>query len=178
MLRNLGCAFAFFVLLLTVLPAHAETPAADAPKSKPIHITADKLVTDSRTRLAEFIGNVRAAQNGTVITADRMKVFYQSGPAKGGTDNTVGAQSVRKIIAEGNVKITLEDKIAVSSRAVYTPADRILVLSGAGSKLISGKNTISGQKITLNRASGSITVERGKEKRVEAVIFSEDGGLN
>jgi lipopolysaccharide export system protein LptA len=160
-----------------VLPAHAETPAANAPKSKPIHIAADKLVTYSSTRLAEFIGNVRATQNGTVIIADRMKVFYQSGPAQEGTDNTAGAQSVRKIIAEGNVKITLEDRMAISSQAVYTPADRILVLSGSGSKLISGENTISGQKITLNRANGSITVERGKEKRVEAVIFSEDGDL-
>ena len=171
--RALIMAILFSIPALAILSAHAETPAAKPPESKIIHVTADKLITASGARSAEFIGNVRATQGDATITADRMQIFYQSGKTQ-----EVGTQSVRKMIARGNVKIMMEDKTAVAPQAVYTTADSILVLSGPGSKLISGKNTISGQKITLDRANGGITVERGKEKRVEAVIFSEDGGLN
>ena len=77
-----------------------------------------------------------------------------------------------------NVKIIFDDKTAISQRAVYTTDSRILVLTGPDSKIISGKDSISGEKITLYRADDRIIVESGKEKQVEAVFFSKQGGLN
>ena len=50
-------------------------------------------------------------------------------------------------------------------------------MSGNGSKIVSGDNSISGEKITIDRVTGRINVESGDKKRVEAVLYSGEKGL-
>jgi len=50
-------------------------------------------------------------------------------------------------------------------------------LSGNNSKIVSGNNSISGEKITLYRTTGRINVESSGGKRVEAVFYSGEKGL-
>ena len=76
-----------------------------------------------------------------------------------------------------NVKINFDNRVAVTSQAVYNTETRVLVLSGDNSRIISGKDSISGEKITLYRTTGGITVESSKDKRVEAVLYSGEKGL-
>ncbi len=146
-------------------------------KNEKIHITADKLISDNEAKYTEFIGNVRAVQGDTVITADKLKIFY-----KRGMDNKknppAGDESIKKIVANGNVQIKFDNRVAVTQQAVYITETRVLVLSGADSKIISGNDSISGEKITLYRTDGRIKVESGKEKRVEAVFYSGEKGIN
>jgi len=47
-----------------------------------------------------------------------------------------------------------------------------ITMTGENSKVISGKNSISGTKIILYRNDGRIKVLGGKKKRVEATFFS------
>ena len=54
----------------------------------------------------------------------------------------------------------------------------MLVLSGPNSKIVSGSDSVAGEKITIHRANGRINVESGGEKRVNAVFFSGGKGLN
>ena len=71
--------FMMLLIVLLCLPAAAAgTSAAKQPGSpdQKIRITADRLIVDTKTDSAEFIGNVRAAQGSTVITSDRLKVLY------------------------------------------------------------------------------------------------------
>jgi len=140
---------------------------------KKIHITADRLIAEGNSNNAEFIGNVRAVQETTVITSARLKIFYEKG-SSGLKDNSKGEESIKEIIATGNVKILFDDKIAETEQAVYTAKNRILVLNGPNSKITSGSNTISGSKITFFRDDGRVNVEGSKNKRVEA--FFESGG--
>jgi len=146
-------------------------------KNEKIHITADKLISDHEAKYAEFIGNVMATQRDTVITADKLKIFF-----KRGMDNKknplAGDESINKIVANGNVQIKFDNRVAVTQQAVYINETRVLVLSGANSKVISGNNSISGEKITIYRTDGRIQVEGGKGERVEAVLYTGEKGIN
>ncbi|MDP3284172.1 MAG: LptA/OstA family protein [Desulfobacterales bacterium] len=140
---------------------------------KKIHITADRMIAEGNSNNAEFIGNVRAVQETTVITSEKLKIFYKK-DSSGTKDNSKVDESIKEIIATGNVKILFDDKIAETQQAVYTAETRILVLNGPDSKVTSGKNTISGSKITFFRDDGRVKVEGSGKSRVEA--FFESGG--
>ncbi len=145
----------------------------DLKENKKIYITADKLIADSEARCAEFIGNVRAVQEDTIIIADRLKIFYKK-VEDNDKNLTSDEGSIEKIVSSGNVKINFDDKVAVAEHAVYTSETGVFVLTGPDSKVTSGTNFVSGEKITLYRAEDRMTVESGNEKRVEAVFYSKE----
>ena len=160
-----------------VFPAVAQETVADGstPTSdNPIRITADKLITDTQNKTAEFIGNVLTSQGDTTITSDRLKVYYREGSE---TEGTAGMDAIVRIVAEGTVKMVLEDQIAYTEHAEYIADKRIVVLTGPNSKIVSGNNSISGQKITLYRDDGRIHVAGTTEKPVEAFFYSDENGL-
>lgn len=166
--------FLFFLSLSGSIFAADKTPK---PKKdggvEKTHITADMLIVDGNSNKAEFIGNVKAVQGTTVITSDRLNIFYQRDIA-GTKDKVKGNESIKEIIATGNVKILFDDKIAQTQHAVYTTITRIFTLTGPGSKITSGDNSISGSKITFFRDDGHVKIESSRSNRVEA-IFESDG---
>ena len=170
--------FTMLLLVLLCLPAAAaDTSAAKQPGSpdQKIRITADRLVVDTKTDSAEFIGNVRAAQGSTVITSDRLKVLYDQSSEKASAKET-GA-SIKAIISTGNVIIHFDDKVATTDKAVYSSQTGIFTLTGKGTRVTSGDNSITGEKITVDRKKDRMTVESGEGSRVNAVIFTGQDGL-
>ncbi len=168
------------VLMNSFVYAEDKPNFTDTHKNKEnekIHITADKLISDHEAKYTEFIGNFRAAQRDTVITSDKLKIFF-----KRGMDNKknplAGDESIKKIVANGNVQIKFDNRVAVTQQAVYITETRVLVLSGADSKVIRGHNSISGEKITIYRKDGRIQVESDKGERVEAVFYPGEKGIN
>lgn len=159
--------------LLMALPAKADE-ATKKPNRDPIRITADKLVTDNQKRSAQFTGDVKAVQGKTVITADRLTIFYSSKK----DSSSDSATNIERMEADGHVRIEFDNKVAVSNQAVYIIAERKLVLSGPESKVISGKDEISGNKITFFRDSGHVALEGDDDNRVKAIIHSDQRGLN
>ncbi|RPH47583.1 MAG: hypothetical protein EHM85_19510 [Desulfobacteraceae bacterium] len=171
------CCFAFSLLFLfhpdSAFAAEKTQKQKKDEGEKKIHITADRLIAEGNSNNAEFIGNVRAVQETTVITSERLKIFYKK-DSSGIKDNSKGEESIKEIIATGNVKILFDDKIAETQQAVYAAETRVLVLNGPDSKVTSGKNIISGSKITFFRDDGRVKVEGSGNRRVEA--FFESGG--
>jgi lipopolysaccharide export system protein LptA len=166
-----------FMLMLTGTLANAqETTAGDpiATPEPPIHIKADKLITDTQKNTAEFSGNVQATQGDAVITADLLTVHYRSGAQ---TDTTSGMDAIVRIVAEGNVQIEFDQQTAYTQHADYIAEKRLMVLTGPGSKIVSGKNAITGQKITLNRDDGRVQVVGSADAPVEAFFYSNETGL-
>jgi len=145
-------------------------------KDEMIFITSDKLISDNEAGYAEFIGNVRAVQGTTVITANKLKIYYKEG-LNNNKNIVASEESIKKIVANGNVTIESDNRTMKTEHAVYTTATGTVVLSGANSKIIDGNNSISGSKITLFRDSGRIQVESGSDKRVEALIYSGKKGI-
>jgi len=150
----------------------SEVPAGD----NRIHITADRLVTDTQSQNAEFIGNVRVLRNDMTIFSDSLKIFY-TGTSSQGNQGQPGAESIQRIVAQGNVRINFDDRTATTQRAEWSPQEQTIVLSGPGSQIVSGKNSIKGSKITVHQRDNRIQVEGGSHERVEAEIFSDESEL-
>ena len=163
-----------FVLIVIILRLALPVPAAAESPERRIRITADRLVANTKTGSADFIGNVRAVQGSTVITADRLQVRY----SRNGAGSSPEAEaSIEAIIAMGQVVIHFDDKIATTEKAVYQSQSGIFTLTGKGTRVTSGDNAITGEKITVDRKNDRMTVEGGGESRVNAVIFTDKAGL-
>jgi len=146
------------------------------PSPDRIHITSDRLVSETKSKTAEFIGNVRATQENTVITSDRLKIYYKESKDSNSND-TAGGQSIDRIIASGNVTILMDDKMAESDQAVYISKTDVLILTGRNSKITSEKNSVSGDKITLYRKDDRMEVDSSSQERVEVILYTKDKGL-
>jgi len=152
--------------------------AQQSPLSSPlnskeqINITADELNADNRNRTFVFKGNVKVVQGSTVITSDRLKVWYRADNES--KDSAGGDARIQDIEASGNVVILFDGRTAKSDRALYSADKETLTLLGETASIIDGKNTIRGSTITLYRTKDRITVEGGEKGRVEAVFFPSD----
>ena len=162
--------------LTTPGEAGTESPPAESadPEAKKIHISAERLISNTADNNAEFFGNVRAKQGETLISADSLKIYF-SGGSEAGSGSP--AQSLKKLVATGNVEIKFDNRLAVARQAVYITAQRMLILNGPGATVTSGDNTITGETITFYRDDGRFTVEGGSNGRVKAVILPEESGL-
>jgi len=150
--------------------------AQQSPLSSPlnnkeqIQISADTLDADNRNRTFVFRGNVKVVQGATVITSEKLKVWYKSNDSEQTTTKD-GNSRIQDIEASGNVVILFDGRTAKSDTARYSAADETLTLLGDNATILDGKNAIRGSKITLYRAKDRITVEGSSKGRVEAVFF-------
>lgn len=165
----------FVLLLFCMQPAYSAEPLK-RQNAETIQISSDTLLANRAKLFSEFSGNVRVTNSdGSILLADRVKIIFKNDAEKKvkNTDN----QSIKKIIADGNVEYSYEDKKAYTDKAVYTIDDQILVMTGPGSKIISGKSNLKGEKITLYRKDGRIKVASNSGKRVTAEFHSKSGDL-
>lgn len=149
--------------------------AAKEP-GREIRIRSDRLVSDPENDFVEFMGNVRAESADIVITAERLRAYHRE-QAEKQEGNPAGEDALKKIEAFGNVEIRIENRLAMADQAVYITRTQELVLTGENARIISGKNSVSGQKIIFFRKDGRITVEGGGGKPVEAILFNGDDSL-
>jgi len=166
---------AVILLALTscfLLPAAAQNNGSTSP----VHIRADRLAVDNNAGTAEFIGRVKVTQDDTSIKANRLKIYYTS---SGKDNNSVvsSKRTITRVVATGNVNIRMDDSTATSNSAVYDIKSRVLTLTGPSSKIVSGKNFITGAKIRFRRDTGQINVDGDGKKPIEAVFNPGKGGL-
>jgi len=138
-----------------------------------IQIVADSLITNNAEKFAEFEGDVQASQDDIVINSERLRVYYKDDLALH-KDQSGSQGSIKRIVASGNVRISSEKYTAITDRADYDLATRVLVLTGENSTVTSGKNVLTGSKFIVYRESGQIKVESSPQQRVKAVFYSKD----
>ena len=157
------------LLLLAPVALTAQQSPLSSPlnSEEPIQISADTMEADNRNRTFFFKGHVKVVQGQTVITADRLKVWYRS-DVDGTTD---GSSRIQDIEAQGNVVILFDGRTATSDKALYAADAQTLTLVGNQATIVDGPNTISGAKITLYRTQDRIKIEGSIERRVEALFF-------
>ena len=146
----------FFLNLALGATAGADTNIPASLEISGWHILADSVVLDIAKSSTELIGNVKITRESTVIAADDAKIFTSKAPSDSGQE--LNAASIDKFIANGNVRIELENGVATSDKADYEAASKIIVLSGAPAKFITGKNTISASVLNINFENPEITV--------------------
>jgi len=173
--------FSFFLLAAAVLGTYSLislSHASDDPLPKnikketnKIRITADRLVGSYDRNYAEFTGTVEAVYGNFIIKSDSLKIYNKRDPGKKERPKA-SEESIDKIIANGNVKIWADGKVATTQQAIYTTDTMVLVLTGENSTVTSDKNYISGSKITINRSKNTVKVESSVENRVKALFYS------
>jgi lipopolysaccharide export system protein LptA len=155
--------------------AQNQKPANSAqPAQQPIKVSANKLISNSEKKYAEFIGDVKAHQGDAVITSDSIRIYYEGNLLNPGENKKDSEKStIKKIVAIGNVDFVSEQYTAKTDRMEYDFSTQILVLIGDNSTVTVDKNSIVGSKITYFRADGRFKVEGGPDKRIKAVFFSD-----
>jgi lipopolysaccharide transport protein LptA len=147
-------------------------PGADS--KEPLEIVADRLVTNDAEKFAEFSGRVKATQGKFTLTADTLRIYYEGDLVNAPKGERSGREAIKRIVAGGKVHIVSEEYSADAERAEYLPESDELTLAGPGSRVVSGKNTLSGAKIIYNRSQGKALVEGGGGERVKAVFYQEE----
>jgi lipopolysaccharide export system protein LptA len=185
LLTAIVLAAAAVLIPASVFSAGAASSAGveKASNEQPIQITAEQLISDNEKKFAEFIGSVRAVQGNFVITSDKLRIYYegellQSDRGKDSDREKGKNRLLQKIIASGHVKINSDQYRAEAEEAVYDTQSMTIVLSGANSTVISGKNSITGSKITLYRQQGRIKVEGSAKNRIKAIFYSKGESLD
>ncbi len=162
-LQVLVLAMAGLILLGVVLAGATES-------SEPIHIEADRMISQEHDNSVVFLGNVDARQGDLVIRSDEMTVYYTKDDGK-----KKGASRVRKLVCRKNVEITQGDWLGTGNRMDYYAKDRKVILSG-DAKAWQGQNMVSGKTITYYLDEGRSIVEKDRKAgsgRVKAVIHPE-----
>lgn len=177
----------WFLALLVVALFAGFAAAADESKTaagdkeaddQPILIEADQLISNNEEKWAEFIGNVKVTQADMVIDSDKLRIYYRGELLEGEKESGENEDALEKIVASGNVKIKSPEYTAVSDVVEYDAKLLTITMIGDNSKVISGKNSITGSKIILYRQDNRIKVLGNQKKRVEATFYSGGSGSN
>ncbi|MBI5393804.1 MAG: LptA/OstA family protein [Verrucomicrobia bacterium] len=127
-------------------PAIVEKLSSAAPTV----ITSDELQMSMDKKVATFTGHVKVVDPQGTMTADKMIVYLAEGGSSG--------SSVNKIEATGGVVISQEGRRAIADEAVYTAADRIVILSGAA-QVQTGNSLVTGETIVYDMNKNTAVVK-------------------
>ena len=161
------------IILSGSLLLSGATLAADKA-SAPIHIEADRMISQEQKNSIIFLGNVDARQGDLTIRSDEMTVYYTPNKKKDKKKGRGSASEVKKLVCKKNVEITQGDWLGTGNRMDYFAKDRKVILSG-NAKAWQGPNMVSGKTITYYLDEKRSIVEQDKKKsgRVTAVIHPE-----
>lgn len=155
---------AFGLLLLAAGAASAQTPAQTpaAPgtlnfeglrhdEAQPIEIHSDTLQVDQATGIARFSGDVVVSQGDLRLSAGAVEASYA--PGEGDQSGRLSA-----LTASEGVLINSGTATAQSDGARYDVEGRRIVMTG-NVVLTQAGNTIAGQTLTIDTASGTGRME-------------------
>lgn len=181
------CLFVFLFIGLALLCqpvfADTQTDSQNTPPDKkeaPLYVVSDKMIAKRDSSMVEFIGNVKATREDSILLADSVEVYFinDKKSKKAATQNPEKQEesqsNIKQIIATGNVEYTAGERKGYADKAVYTALDETLVLTGKAPKLVTGKSFVTGKKITWFRIQDTVIVESDGSKRVEALFNPED----
>lgn len=166
--------FLFIVLILVCFPlgvSSQQQPAQKPPveqfglkKDVPIVIKADRMSGDRKAGVVVFEGNVVATQENAVLTAQRLTAYF--------TED----RKISLIVAEENVNFVQGDRRGRCDKGSYFYREKKMIFEG-NPIFIVGKDVISGAKIEYDMNAERVVVLSDQNKRVEAVIFPEEGEI-
>jgi lipopolysaccharide export system protein LptA len=122
------------ILVLSDKPLQAQQKVSESQKA-PTVITSESLTINKKENRAFFKGSVVAKREDMIVFADTMLVYY---------DET--GSRIKRLEADGNVKVIKGEKTIISQKAVYIAEDDSITFTG-DPVAMDGKNMIKGDKI-------------------------------
>lgn len=157
-MKALTSVRSWLVLLLALCGALLALPGLAAGTA--VTVTADSFVIDEATKKATFTGTVVITRGSMTMWADKAVVNYGDG----------GEGDIDGLDATGNVRIKTTGQEATGTRAVFTPDNSTVRLTG-NVKVTNATGTMSGPELTINLASNS-SVFKGSEKGRVTGVFT------
>jgi lipopolysaccharide export system protein LptA len=156
-MRDLASLRSRLALLLTLCGTLLALPGLAAGTQ--VKVTADTFVIDQATNKATFTGAVVITRGSMTMWADKAVVNY----GKGGEGDIDGLD------ATGNVRIKTTGQEATGNRAVFTPDNSTVRLTG-NVRVTNATGTMNGPELTINLASNSSVFKGSEEGRVTGVF--------
>ncbi|MBN2645170.1 MAG: lipopolysaccharide transport periplasmic protein LptA [Desulfuromonadaceae bacterium] len=167
---RIGVLILFSCLLASASPLlAAESQRHDA--SSPIDITADRLEADDQAGYFIFEGRVQAKQDNAIIYAKTLTVYYDQVPVSG-AEKGQAQRRIERAVAEGDVRIVQQDRIATGQKAEFFQSQGYVVLTGSP-KVLQGESQVAGERITVYLDDNRSVVEGGDQGRVRALFVPE-----
>lgn len=146
---------AFLALALALLA----TPVLAQSK---VNITADLFDLDEANHTAVFTGNVVVVHPTVTVWAPKVVATYGDG----------GTSDIKTFEATGDVKLQTIDQTATGQRAVFTPADQLLRLTG-DVVVVNAGGTVNASELVVNLETNVSTFTSGQSGRVTGVFNSQ-----
>jgi lipopolysaccharide transport protein LptA len=140
----------------------ASTPADPGAEHDTVQVTADRMVSDSRSDQVVFTGNVEALRGGLYVKADRLEVKQDRQTKK-----------MAQMVASGNVFIRRGEQTATSERATFFETEQKAVLTG-NPHAWEGNTEVWGEEMVFLLAEGNMIVTGGTQRvRVQLLPANE-----
>lgn len=125
-----------------------------------------------------YLGNVVVTQGDTTIESDRLTVLYENEPSNhaaspGSGANPSSRQRLKRITAEGRVRIASGDRRATSNKAIFNEQQRTVVLRG-NVVLREGGSQVTGDEVTVFLDEKRSVVKGGKGKHRAHMLLIPD----
>lgn len=148
--------------LLSILLALLLVLPSTAFAAGPVKITADTFVINEAETEAVFTGNVVAQRPGLTVWADKVVVDYGES----------GLDSIKTLVATGNVRLKTEDQDATGDRATFSAETQILRLMG-NVTVVNAAGTLTGPELQINLADNTTVFSSGSGGRVTGVFNTQ-----
>lgn len=140
----------------------ADAIPEQAAQNDMVQVTADRMVSDSRSDQVVFTGNVEARRSGLYVKADRLEVKQ---------DRTT--KKMAQMVAIGNVFIQRGEQSATAERATFFETEQKAVLTG-NPHAVEGSTEVWGDEMVFLLAEGNMIVTGGTQRvRVQLIPSSE-----
>jgi len=148
-----------FLILIVFTGVILFTGYAKIQKVEPLVIEAQEFVFTGEKNVAIYKGNVKVRKGDFKLTAQEIKVFLD----KDG--------QIKKLIAKGNVKFKMSEKISGKAQNVSIDNQSQKVILKGDAEL-NHKNTIlTGEQIIFYIKENRVLVYGGKGKKVRTIII-------
>ncbi len=162
-------------LLLFILSLNSHIWAKEKLNTEgPLKITSNKVIYNHKEKRIEFIGKVYLIKGNLEIWCKKLEVFLKKFKTES-KENLWGKykkENLDKIIAKGNVKIKMKDKLGECEEVIYFSNQDLLILKG-NVTLTQDKNQIKGEIIKIYRSQDKTEI-LGKKKRVEVIFYPKE----
>jgi lipopolysaccharide export system protein LptA len=143
-----------FILALLAGPLHGAESILT-----PVEVEANEMEIVDVDKQAIFRGNVDAVRGSQKIRSDVMTVFYSDVKQPDGTSKSQAS----KLDAKGNVTITTTKQVITGEWAKMDILANTLLVGGRV-KLVEGKNTLQGEKLTVDLTTERTLMSGGRVK--------------
>jgi lipopolysaccharide export system protein LptA len=143
-----------FVLVLMALPLRGAEKV-----STPVEVEANEMEVIDADKQAIFRGKVNAVRGSQNIRSDVMTVFYADVKQPDGTSKSQAS----KLDAKGNVIITTRKQVITGEWAKMDILANTLLVGGRV-KLVEGKTTLQGEKLTVDLTTERTLMSGGRVK--------------